>query len=71
MVLFESNSLIALSLVHTFPLQNTSQKCPMCSTPQKISDISMISYEKPVYNSENEDQNNILKNKLELIGNQQ
>jgi hypothetical protein len=45
---------------------NNLGKCPMCQTPHKNNEISMISYEKPVYTKENLE---ILKNKLELINN--
>jgi len=45
---------------------NSTGKCPMCNTPHKSTDISMISFEKPVFNKENSE---ILKNKLELINN--
>ena len=43
---------------------NSSHKCPMCSTPQTVTDISLISFEKPVFTRENSE---ILKTKLELI----
>lgn len=43
---------------------NTTHKCPMCAVPQTNADISMISFEKPVYTREN---SQILKTKLELI----
>lgn len=43
---------------------NDNQKCPVCQTPQKLADISMISFEKPVYTKEN---TQLIKNKLELI----
>ena len=43
---------------------NSTSKCPMCSTPQTNKDISMISFEKPVFTKEN---SQILKTKLELI----
>jgi len=39
-------------------------KCPMCNIPLKMNEISMISYEKPVFTQQNSE---ILKNKLELI----
>lgn len=42
----------------------STSKCPMCSTPQTNKDISMISFEKPVFTKENSE---ILKTKLELI----
>jgi SNF2 family DNA or RNA helicase len=45
---------------------NNTHKCPMCAVPQNNSDISMISFEKPVYTRENSE---ILKTKLELIDN--
>jgi SNF2 family DNA or RNA helicase len=43
---------------------NSNHKCPMCQLPQTNKDISMISFEKPVFTLKNTD---ILKNKLELI----
>ena len=43
---------------------NTKQKCPMCQGKQTLSDISLISFEKPVFTKEN---SSILVNKLELI----
>jgi SNF2 family DNA or RNA helicase len=43
---------------------NSSGRCPLCQTPQTNKDISMISFEKPVFTAEN---SSILKNKLELI----
>lgn len=43
---------------------NNTSKCPMCQVPQTNSDISMISFEKPIYTKEN---TAILKSKLELI----
>jgi SNF2 family DNA or RNA helicase len=43
---------------------HSTSKCPVCNTPQKITDISMISFEKPVFTVGNSE---ILKNKLELI----
>ena len=43
---------------------NSSGRCPLCLTPQTSKDISMISFEKPVFTREN---TTILKNKLELI----
>jgi SNF2 family DNA or RNA helicase len=39
-------------------------KCPMCLKPQTNKDISMISFEKPVFTKQNSE---ILKNKMELI----
>ncbi len=43
---------------------NNSYKCPMCNSPQKNTDISKISFEKPVFTQQNEE---IIKNKMELI----
>lgn len=43
---------------------SNTHKCPMCMTPQANKDISMISFEKPVFTKQNSD---ILKSKLELI----
>lgn len=43
---------------------NNSAKCPMCNNPQKITDISRISFEKPVFTQQNSE---IIKNKMELI----
>jgi len=40
------------------------RKCPMCCKSLQQSDISMISYEKPVYTPQN---SHIIRNKLELI----
>ena len=39
-------------------------KCPICRTTQSVSDISLISYEKPIITENNA---SIIKNKLELI----
>src|SRR5690606_16473978 len=39
-------------------------KCPMCMKPQSSKDISLISFEKPVFTKQNTE---LLKNKLELI----
>lgn len=39
-------------------------RCPMCNKSLTVNDISMISYEKPVYTKLN---SNILRNKLDLI----
>jgi SNF2 family DNA or RNA helicase len=43
---------------------SSNSRCPLCSVPQTSKDISMISFEKPVFTKENTE---ILKNKLELI----
>ncbi len=42
----------------------TMHKCPVCRTAQSVSDILLISYEKPTITANNAD---IIKNKLELI----
>jgi SNF2 family DNA or RNA helicase len=43
---------------------HSANKCPICLMPQSLKDISMISFEKPVFTKEN---SQILKNKMELI----
>ena len=43
---------------------SSTSKCPVCLTPQTNKDISMISFEKPVFTKKNSE---ILKTKLELI----
>jgi hypothetical protein len=43
---------------------NTNNKCPMCSTINNISDISLISFERPKYTQYNIE---LLQNKLALI----
>ncbi len=43
---------------------NQNHRCPTCNNGLKITDISLISYEKPVFTAQNSE---ILRNKLELI----